>query len=48
MSNLTQEMILQYMALTFKPGPFADNVYLWPSTFMHELKLHVADYIRME
>ena len=28
--NLNQEMILQCMALTLKPGPFANNVYLHP------------------
>jgi len=36
------------MALTLKHGPFVDNVYLRPPTFMHELKLRAADYIRME
>ena len=46
--HLNQEMILQCMALTLKPGPFANNVYLHPPTSMHELKLHAADYIRME
>jgi len=48
MPNLTQEMMLQCMALTLKPGLFADNVYLRPLTSMHELKLCVADYIHME
>jgi len=48
MLNLTQEMILQCMALTLKPGPFADNVYLQPPASMHELKLRAADYMRME
>ena len=32
-------MILQYMALTLQPGPFANNVYL---------KLRAVDYVRME
>jgi len=36
------------MALTLKPGPFADNVYLRPPAFMHKLKLRAADYICME
>jgi len=48
MPNLTQEMILQCMTLTLKPGPFANNVYLRPSASMHELKLRAVDYIRME
>jgi len=48
MENLTQEMILQCMALALKPEPFADNVCLWPTATMHELKLRVTDYIRME
>jgi len=48
MPNLTQEMILQCMALTLKPGLFADNVYLRPPASMHKLKLRAADYIRME
>ena len=48
MPNLTQEMILQCMALTLKPSPFTDNIYLRPPASMHELKLRVADYIRME
>jgi len=37
-------MILQCMALTLQPGPFAKNVYLHPPSSMHELKLHAADY----
>jgi len=41
-------MILQCMALTLQPGPFATNVYLHPLASMHELKLHAADYVRME
>jgi len=36
------------MALTLKPGPFVDNVHLWPSITVHQLKLRVVDYIRME
>ena len=36
------------MALTLKPDPFANNVYLHPLASMHELKLRVADYVRME
>jgi len=48
MKNLTQEMIIYYMALVLKLGPFADNVYLRPSTTMHELNLRAVDYIRME
>jgi len=36
------------MALTFQPGPFANNVYLHPPASMHELKLRAADYVRME
>ena len=36
------------MALTLKPVPFANNVYLHLPASMHELKLRVADYIRME
>ena len=36
------------MALTLKSDPFANNVYLHPPASMHELKLRVADYIRME
>jgi len=46
--HLNQEMILQCMALTLQPGPFANNVYLHPPTSMHELKLRAADYVRME
>jgi len=46
--HLNQEMILQCMALTLKPDPFANNVYLHPPAFMHELKLRAADYVRME
>jgi len=46
--NLTQEIILLCMALTLKPVPFANNVYLHLPASMHELKLRVADYIRME
>jgi len=46
--HLNQEMILQCMALTLQPGPFANNVYLHPPAFMHELKLCAADYVRME
>ena len=46
--HLNQEMILQCMALTLQPGPFANNVYLHPPAFMHELKLRTADYVRME
>jgi len=45
---LNQEMILLCIALTLKPGPFANNVYLHPPTSMHELKLRAADYIRMK
>jgi len=41
-------MILQCMALTVKPDPFANNVYLHPPTSMHELKLHATDYVRLE
>jgi len=41
-------MILQRMVLTLQPGPFANNVYLHPPAFMHELKLRAADYVRME
>ena len=41
-------MILQCMALTLKPGPFANNVYLHPPASMKELKLRAADYIHME
>ena len=36
------------MALTLKPGPFVNNVYLHPPASMHELKLYAANYIRME
>ena len=36
------------MALTLQPDPFANNVYLHPPASMHELKLRVADYVRME
>jgi len=46
--HLNQEMILQCMALTLQPGPFANNVYLHPPASMHELKLRAADYVRME
>jgi len=46
--HLNQEMILQCMTLTLKPGPFANNVYLHPPASMHELKLRAADYVRME
>ena len=46
--HLNQEMILQCMTLTHKPGPFANNVYLHPHASMHELKLRAADYFRME
>ncbi|XP_027932758.1 uncharacterized protein LOC114188366 [Vigna unguiculata] len=46
--HLNQEMILQYMALTLKLGPFANNVYLHPPVSMNELKLHAAVYVRME
>ena len=42
---LNQEMILQCMAFTLKPGPFANNVYLHPLASMHELKLRAADYV---
>jgi len=48
MPNLAQEIILQCMTLTLKPGPFSDNVYLRPLASMHELKLRATDYIRME
>jgi len=41
-------MILQCMALTLQPGPFANNVYLHPPASMHELKLRATDYVRME
>jgi len=46
--HLNQEMILQCMALTLQPDPFANNVYLHPPASMHELKLRAADYVRME
>ena len=46
--HLNQKMILQCMALTLLPGPFANNLYLHPPASMHELKLCVADYVRME
>jgi len=46
--HLNQEMILQCMALTLQPGPFANNVYLHPPASMHELKLRAAHYVRME
>jgi len=46
--HLNQEMILQCMELTLQPGPFANNVYLHPPAFMHELKLRAADYVHME
>jgi len=36
------------MAFTLQPVPFANNVYLHPPALMHELKLRVADYVRME
>jgi len=48
MKNLTQEMILQCMALALKPGPFADNVCLQLPATMHELKLRATNYIQME
>jgi len=38
-------MILQCTALTLQPGPFANNVYLYPPASMHELKLRAADYV---
>jgi len=41
-------MILQCMALTLQPRPFANNVYLHPPASMQELKLRAADYVRME
>jgi len=46
--HLNQEMILQCMALTLQPDPFANNVYLHPPASMHELKLCAADYVHME
>jgi len=46
--HLNQEMILQCMALTLQPDPFANNVYLHPLASVHELKLHATDYVRME
>ena len=46
--HLNLEMILQCMALTLQPGPFANNVYLHPPASMHELKLRATDYVRME
>jgi len=46
--HLNQEMILQCMALTLQPGPFANNVYLHPPASMHELKLRAVNYVRME
>jgi len=36
------------MALTLKPDPFANNIYLHPPASMHELKLRTTDYVRME
>jgi len=36
------------MALTLKLGPFANNIYLKPPAFIHELKLCVTDYISMK
>jgi len=36
------------MALTLKPDPFANNVYLHSPAFMNELKLRVVDYFRVE
>jgi len=36
------------MALTLKPGSFANNIYLQPPASMHELKLRAMDCIRME
>ena len=46
--HLKQEMILQCMALTLQPGPFANNVYLHSPTSMHELNLRASDYVCME
>jgi len=46
--HLNQEMILQCMALTLQLDPFANNIYLHPPSSIHELKLRVADYVRME
>ena len=46
--RLNQEMILQCMALTLQPGPFANNVYLHPPASMYELKLQAVDYVRLE
>jgi len=46
--HLNQEMILQCMALTLQPDPFANNVYLHPPASMHELELRAIDYVRME
>jgi len=45
MKNLTQEMMLQCMALALKHGIFVDNVCLRPPTIMHELKLRATYYI---
>jgi len=46
--NFTQDLVLQYMAMALKPRPFVDNIYLRLPATMHELRLHVVDYIRME
>jgi len=46
--HLNQEMILQCMALTLQPDPFANIVYLHPPASMHEYKLRAADYVRMK
>lgn len=48
--NLTQDVVLQCMALALKPGPFVDNIFLRPPppTTMHKLKLPTADHICMK
>jgi len=46
--NLTHEFFLQYMATTLKLGPFVDNLCMNPPTIMHEVRLRVVNYIRVE
>jgi len=41
--HINQEMILQCMTLTLKPGPFANNVYLHPPDYRRRLRPQGGD-----
>jgi len=46
--NLSSDVAMHHMLMTFRPGPFADNLCMQPADSLDELRKRVAKYMQLE